>query len=449
VTHVLETGSVLVAALILAIVAGRRGWAPSLRVALGAGILLRLLLLVLAARDAWQPYDFNTDFRFTAENVLTRHDLILNIREGGWHFLPFTGYIFGGLLRVGQLLGLPWRLVGRLAPMLADVALIPLVGKLAPNRAALRRFQYACAPIALGVSTIHAQIEPIALAFGVAAFIAARASTSGQIGADQAIADRATDGLSAPDHAVTDDAATGRPIAVRFGPTLAGVLLGFSISAGSWPILLIPGVLRTLRTARARLVAVGWALVVPAAFFVTGPLIAGEEWRFLPKDAKELLSTRPVVGDWGWTTWFTGGNEHLSPGLAKAGTILLVVGLATAGYLWRRADPIDLTVALLITFLAVTARFGSQYLLWAVPFLIVRPTRATWPAIAAMSAWAAIGYVYLTRYYGNDWVHLHVWWALVSTPVVVIMVVAMPWRRRDGLIEQPESSERPPVGALG
>jgi hypothetical protein len=167
------TGLVLLAALILAAVAERRAWAPSARTALITGAVLRLTLVLLAAGDPAQPYDFANDFRQTAQNVLTGHDPVLNIREGGWHFLPLLAYVFAGALRLGQLLGVSWSVMGRLVTVAADLALVPLVGRLAPERQALRRFQYACAPLALMISGIHGQIEPIALAFGVAALLAA------------------------------------------------------------------------------------------------------------------------------------------------------------------------------------------------------------------------------------------------------------------------------------
>jgi hypothetical protein len=392
VIHALATGLVLVVALTLAIVAERRGWTPSARVAVLTGAVLRLTLVLLAAADTAQPYDFVNDFRQTAENILTGHDPVLNIREGGWHFLPLVAYLFAGALRLGQLLDVSWGVMGRLVTMLADLALVPMVGRLAPERQALRRFQYACAPLALMVSGVHGQIEPIALAFGVAALLLAR----------------------------------------RHRATAAGLLLGLSITAGSWPVLLAPGVLVALGTARRRLLAAAWGVAVPAVFFLTTPLVVGESPRFLTSAAKELLSTRPVVGDWGWTPWFTGGAESLSPALAKAGTILLVIALLGAGYLWRRADPVDLTAALLIAFLLVTARFGSQYLVWALPYVISRPVRGTRPALVVMSAWAAFGYLYMMRLNHDDWLAAHGWWSFSSAVVVVFMAFALPWSRRDG-----------------
>jgi hypothetical protein len=398
VIHSLLTGAVLVVALVLAVTAERRGWAPSARTALLTGLALRLTLVLLAAVDPSQPYDFANDFRDTAHNILTRHDPVLNIRGGGWHFLPLVAYVFAGALRLGQLLDVSWKVMGRLVTMLADLTLVPLVGRLAPERQALRRFQYACAPLALMISGIHGQIEPIALALGVGALLTARQRRT----------------------------------------TATGLLLGLSITAGSWPVLLVPGVLVALGSARRRLTAAGWAVAVPAVFFLTTPLVIGESPRFLTPAAKELLSTRPVVGDWGWTPWFTGGAEALSPSLAKAGTILLVIALLVAAYLWRRADPADLTIALLMAFLLVTARFGSQYLLWALPYLIARPTRGSTTAILAMSLWAAFGYLHMMRLTHDGWLAAHDWWSYSSTVVVLCMLVALPWSRRT-------HPERPPV----
>jgi hypothetical protein len=401
VIHALTEGILLVVALGLAVVAERRGWAPSARTSLLTGAALRLALVLLAAGDTAQPYDFANDFRDTANNVLTGHDPVLNIREGGWHFLPLMAYAFAGALRLGQLVHVPWSVMGRLVTAGADLALVPLVGRLAPERRALRRFQYACAPLALMVCAMHGQIEPIALALGVGALLTAR----------------------------------------RGRTTPTGLLLGLSITAGSWPVLLAPGVLVALRGARRRVAAVVWAVVVPGVFFLTTPLVIGESPRWLTSEAKQLLSTRPVVGDWGWSPWFTGGAEALSPSIAKAGTILLVCALLTAAYLWRRADPADLTPALLLAFLIVTARFGSQYLLWALPYLVARPTRGGRPAMLAMTAWAGYGYLFMMRQSHDDWLAAHGWWSLSSAVVLVAMLFALPWERRDRRVPSPVAEE--------
>lgn len=399
--HVLPEAALLAVALVLAVVAERRGWAPSARTSLLTGAALRLALVVSAAGDAAQPYDFHNDFRDTAYNVLTGHDPVLNIREGGWHFLPLMAYAFAGALRAGQLAHVSWDVMGRLVTAGADLALVPLVGRLASERRALRRFQYACAPVALMVCAVHGQIEPVALALGVGALLTAR----------------------------------------RGRTTVTGLLLGLSITAGSWPVLLAPGVLVALSGARRRAAAAAWAVAVPAVFFLTTPLVVGESPRFLEPAARQLLSTRPVVGDWGWSAWFTGGAQALSAPIAAAGTVLLVCGLLGAAYVWRRADPADLTVALLLAFLVVTARFGTQYLLWALPYLVARPTRHAGPALFAMTAWAAFGYLFMMRLSHDGWVAAHAWWSFSSAVVVAVTVFALPWERRDRPVRPPVAEE--------
>lgn len=399
--HAFAEGALLVIALGLAVVAERRGWAPSLRTSLLTGAGLRLALVVIAAGGTAQPYDYLTDFRLTANNILTGHDPVLNLRAGGWHFLPLMAYVFAGTFRLGQLVHIPWSAAGRLVTAGADLVLVPLVGRLAPERPALRRFQYACAPVALMVCAIHGQIEPVALALGIGALLTAR----------------------------------------RARANATGLLLGLSITAGSWPVLLAPGVLIALRGSRARLAAAVWAVAIPAVFFLTTPYVVGESPRFLRPEAKELLSTRPVVGDWGWSTWFTGGAQTLSGPIAKVGTILLVCALLAAIACWRRADPADLTLAMLLAFLAVTARFGSQYLLWAVPYLIARPTRGSRAALLAMSVWAAFGYLFMMRLSHDDWLAAHAWWSFPSGVVVIAMLFALPWERRDRLVRPPVTEE--------
>ena len=99
-------------------------------------------------------------------------------------------------------------------------------------------------------------------------------------------------------------------------------------------------------------------------------------------------------------------------------------------FLWRRADPIDLTTAVLLAFMVVTPRMGAQYLLWFMPFLIARPTRFAWLAVIGASFWAGYGYIYMTQYRGAEWGSLHVVWAKASIVFIPILTMAMPWGRR-------------------
>jgi hypothetical protein len=401
VIHVLVVGLPLSIGLGLALLAARRDWAPPLAVTLCVGAALRMSIFVLAVRDhTWQPQDLGVDFLDAANSVLNGQDPVNHLhREGGWHFLPFMAYLVAGERQLGLWLGLGWGYAARLAPVLADFALIPLVGRLAggtpgtgdPGRRRARcGFQYACMPLAVMVSSIHGQFAPITLLLGVAALLAARNR-----------------------HA-----------------HLAGVLIGLSVTSTSWSVLLVPGIMLTVPGLRSRLAVLGWTVATPALFLLSSWLVLDTPFTRLPATAKAVLSTRPVVGDWGWTAIATQGRLAVSPTLGHIGTLVLLLALLAAGWWWRRADPLALTVALLLVFVVVTYRFGAQYLLWPLPFLIARPPRGTWAAITASAVWAGIGYLYTTRLEEASWWHAHTWWSLASLAVIPLLIRALPWQWR-------------------
>lgn len=393
------TAFVLVTALILAAVAQWRGWRPPLRAALAAGIGFRLILLISASTDSWQPVDFNEGFRQAGQAILHHQDPVL-ASQGSWHFLPMIPYFYALALATG----LPWEIAGRLCTIVADVVLIVLVGRLAgPKQAAAARFQYACNPIALMIAVIHAQVEPVSLVFLVGAYLLARAARTG--------ADGGRAGVNA---------------------AWAGALFGFALSAKSWPIILLPVVLATLPTWRQRLYGLVAAGAVPVFFLTTLPLVVDSSWTNMLNVARYLGEVRPIVGEWGWTALMTGGNWTLAPTAAKVGQIILYATLALVMWLWWRSDRVDQTSALLLAFMVVTPRMGAQYLQWFVPFLCARPTRWSRAAMTLAGVWAGIGYIYLTQFDDTGWWVNHRWWAMTSVAVIPFLVLAMPWRRRRG-----------------
>nr|BFE87476.1 hypothetical protein GCM10020093_100770 [Planobispora longispora] len=140
--YAIPTGTILVTGVVLALVAQWKGWRPSLPVVLAVGIGFRVLIMAFAAESEWQPVDFVESFKPAGDAVLRGQDPVIG-SEGGWHFLPMIPYVYGLLLW----LGIPWEWGGRLVTVVADIILIPLVGKLAGGAAAnLRAFQYACNP---------------------------------------------------------------------------------------------------------------------------------------------------------------------------------------------------------------------------------------------------------------------------------------------------------------
>ncbi|GLW04876.1 hypothetical protein Misp01_00060 [Microtetraspora sp. NBRC 13810] len=424
------TGIVLIAGVALAITAQWRGWRPSLAVALAVGVGFRVLIMAASAADSWQPVDFVNSFKPAGEAVLDRVDPVLG-SDGGWHFLPTIPYVYGLLLW----LGIPWEIAGRLVTVVADVVLIPLVGALAGGRtASLRAFQYACNPLGILVASVHGQVEPVALVFGVAAFIVARGPgdphREGLTGTFGQLWTRARAGVSALGAGGALAAALApRPDATRRA-VCAGLLMGLALCAKSWPIWLIPGMLLLLPGLRARVAGFVATGAAPVFFLVTLPVFAGTPVGQIPEVIRIIRDIRPIVGEWGWTAIAVGGDWTLDGGLARFGTYLIYVTLLVVAFLWRRADPVDLTTAVLLAFMVVTPRLGAQYLLWFMPFLVARPTRFAWAAVLGCALWAGTGYLYLTQWTGHEWWLRHSPWAMSSIVLLPVLAAAMPWGRR-------------------
>ncbi|MBA2893380.1 hypothetical protein [Nonomuraea soli] len=438
--HAVLTGLVLLVGVAVALIAQWRDWRPSLTVAVLLGVAVRAVIYFASADDAFQPVDYEESFRPAGEAVLNRQDPVLG-SEGGWHFLPTIPYMYGILLW----LGLPWEYAGRLVTVVADIALIPLVAKLAGGaKANLRALQYALNPLALLVAAHHGQVEPVALAFGVAAFVVARGPGSPErTGFTMPVMERVRmyGVAEAPNRAWAWVKRSLRPLAddrvtLKRG-MLAGLLMGLALCAKSWPIWLIPGMLLLLPTMRARIVSLLFTGAVPIFFLVTLPIFAGTAFHQIPEVIREIKNIRPIVGEWGWTPWITGGDWALIPWAAQLGTYLIYASVLVVIYLWRKADPIDMTIAILLAFMVVTPRLGAQYLMWFMPFLIARPTRFAWPAILAVSAWSAYGYLYMTQLAVDPWWYAHRDWSRFSIVILPLLVMAMPWGRRDPQSQRP------------
>jgi len=406
--YAIPTGIILVTGVALAIIAQWKGWRPSLPVILAVGIVFRVAIMAMSAADSWQPVDYERSFYPAGQAVLERRDPVLEGNHG-WHFLPMIPYAYALLLWIG----IPWEVAGRLVTVVSDIVLIPLVGKLAGGeKAPLRAFQYACNPLAILVASVHGQVEPVSLVFAVAAFIVAR------------------------------NARTERPVR---NAILAGLLMGLALSAKSWPIWLVPGMLLFLPDLRGRLYGFFSTGVPPIFFLVTLPIGAGTEISQLPEVIRIIGDVRPIIGEWGWTAIAVDGTWTLDAGLARIGQYMIYATMLVVLILWRKADPIDLATAMLLAFMVVTPRLGAQYLMWFMPFLVARPTRFAWPAILGCSLWAGAGYMYLTQS-PELWAAMHSPWAKSSVILLPILVAAMPWNRRRAE-EGPRRSGEEPTAA--
>jgi hypothetical protein len=396
----------LVVGVVLMVLAERRDWRPSLALAVFVALVLRLAMLGLAWRTL--PYDLVYDFKAAGMDVLHHQDPILNNRQNGWGALPVYAFVLAGAYWGTLHLHISWLILARAPAILCDLGVVVLVGVLAGasgERAALRRFQYACCPLAILVSSAHGQAEPFCFLFALGAF---------------AVILRA-----------------GPRISGRLA-TAAGVLLGLAISAQTWPAVFAPALLLALPTWRRRAQFTAGAAAILALLFVTLPLTVGTPVSKLPFIAAQFFETRPSFGNWGWSGLWLAVHPTTLPvwqdplwlNAGSIGTKAAIVGALLAVWWWRRGHPLDIATVTTTTLLALTPSFGNQYLLWQAPSAMARPSRLSIPLQIILGAFAAIFYLPMNMLNWQIWVMANDIMMLISIFVIAFMVAAMPWQRR-------------------
>ena len=408
----LNPGECVAALLLLAagsalmVVAQRRGWRPPLAAAIAVAVALRLGMLALAYHLG--PQDFAIDFQRVGLDTLHHHDPILATRTVRWSYLPVYDFALAGAYWAHVHFHISWLITGRVPSILSDLGVVVLVGTVAGavgQPAALRRFQYACNPVAILVCAVHGQVEPACLLFSFAAFaLVLRAGTR--------ISGRAT--------------------------AAAGILLGLGIGAKTWPVLFGPALLLALPSARRR-----WQFAAATAgtvglLFVSMPLTVGTPVNKLARVAKLMTGYHPPIGNWGWAgVWVTNHPTRLSTtqdplwiNVGSTGAKLAVVAALLAVWWWRRAQPLDVATATTTALLVITPAFGMQYLLWQAPSSTAYPTRLSLPLQIVLGAYAAVFYLPMSMLRWRNWETVDHLMMLVSLGVIALMIAAMPWGRR-------------------
>jgi Glycosyltransferase family 87 len=390
----------------LMLVAQRRDWRPSLALAIYVALVLRLAMLALTWRT--QPYDLANDFQAAGLDVLHHEDPILNGRQNGWGSLPVYAFVLAGAYWGSVHLHVSWLIIARIPAILSDIGVVVLVGVLARaagERAALRRFQYACSPLPILVSSAHGQAEPFCFLFAMAAF---------------AIILRAGPQIS------------GR----RAGA--AGVLFGLAVAAQTWPVIFGPALLLAVPTWRRRAQFTAGAAGILALLFVSLPVTVGTPVAKLPYIATQFLDTRPSFGNWGWAGLWLAVHPTKLPvwqdplwlNAGSIGTKVAIVGALLAVWWWRRAHPLDIATATTTALLAITPSFGNQYLDWQAPTATARPAPLSIPLQIVLGVYAAIFYLPMNMLTTPNWLMANAVMMLVSIFVIAFMIAAMPWGRR-------------------
>ncbi|WP_345632483.1 glycosyltransferase 87 family protein [Rugosimonospora acidiphila] len=421
----MELAYLLIGCSVLFVAAWRRGWTVPLWAALLIALGARAVVAVLAS--GYTPQDVAECFRDAGNLVLAGRDPMTQLPRYEWNFLPVMPYVFAGEVRSG----LPWPLAAKVAPIAADLVTTALLSRFRPaptaggggwSRSAQRggggwpRFPrtpgapgapllYALCPLAILISAVHGQVEPVALAMGTWALLLARRGAAGR----------------------------------------TGLLAGLAIATKTWPVLLVLGMLRDTPVSR------WWRLLASLA---VAPLAALLTVRLFLHDSMRaalgvLVSYRSMFGWWGWSGMLhllgLAGTGYTGPGVAefqRVGTVIVIAAMG-AVLLARWADGVALTAAVLLAFLAVTAGFGPQYLVWPVPCLIL--LRWSWGLAFTVLAGCYGMFVYLVAipYPGLTWAGDVERWACL--PVIMAAVLAV----RDGVRAIPATARHARVGRAG
>ena len=396
--------------LALMVVAQRRGWKPTLAVTLGFAVVVRVAFLYLTWKTT--PYDLTNDFHSAAKATLHHHDPILdNFRPQGWAALPTYTFPLAAALWATIHFHWSWLITARIPAMVCDILLVPVVGKLvtasggSSGLAALRRFQYACSPVAIIISSEHGQLEPFCLLFAFLALVVVLNGGQG-ITARRAIA--------------------------------GGVLLTVAISGQTWPILFGPALLAALPTWRRRIQATAAGAAAWILIFVTMPLTVGTPVDKFPYLFKHMTSNQPTIGTFGWAgVWVTQHptalpvwSDPMWVHVAKYGTKLALLGVLLAVFWWRRAHPLDLATVSVTALIAITPAFGTQYLQWPVPSSIAKPTKLTLAVQITTGLTAAMFYLPMQMMQYPLWQDVDDGMMFASVALVIFMVIALPWQRR-------------------
>jgi uncharacterized membrane protein len=254
--------------------------------------------------------------------------------------------------------GLSFAIVIKLPVLAAELAIVALLVRWAGDRVPVAAWIYALHPVAILVSAFHGQFDSLALLMVLLAIAASERSRH--------------------------DA--------------AALALAAGIALKSFPVLLVPlFALRVTRTsARIRFLAL--ALVPVAALLV--PYVIHDRHAV----ARELFGYGGIadfgwIGAWRGVRWMTGGHLARSEAAHWGALIPAAKILFLAAYAFivaRDRGRGDLVVAVLAVFIAFEACYGAlsaQYLLWVVPFAVLRAGR--WLAAYTIAATTALLGFYL------------------------------------------------------
>jgi Gpi18-like mannosyltransferase len=192
---------------------------------------------------------------------------------------------------------------------------------------------------------------------------------------------------------------------------IAAIFFGLAVFAKGWALFLLP--LFIARLPGFKLKAIGLALALFPYVLSVGTLYA-----LTPKDVLyKVLVYASLPGWWGLTSFASVIPGSLSTAMSdlynRAGSVVLLLAECVLGVYYARRSvvkPIDFTTATLaglLVFYVLTPGYGTQYLLWVVPFVIIAADTDRWGYVylALISVELLIEYLFLPYACGlGEWI---------------------------------------------
>lgn len=306
-------------------------------------LLIRLVPALLLPVGA--QYDIES-YRRVAAVVLQGGDVYSGALVAGRHpYLPLMLYLLAAVARASQVTGLAFVQLVKLPFVLADVGVVVLLYRVCrrlgrpAEEAVVPALLYALNPIPVLVSAYHGQFDALPALLALLAWSHLR-------------------------------------LRVTFARRVlaSACFLGLAVLVKSWPIILLPILLRQLPSLKQRLAYAAVTGAIPAAAVLVytvafqaapGPLL------------QRALTYSGVAGWWGYSALVnigvraTGHGQDLLDLLTRYASLISWAGLLLGYALsWRRPTLQALLTTMLILF-TITPGFGLQYLLWVVPFALL------------------------------------------------------------------------------
>jgi hypothetical protein len=225
---------------------------------------------------------------------------------------------------------------------------------------------------------------------------------------------------------------------VRFWPgwrgaVFGGTALGFAILDKTWPFILLPALVVAAPEVRRRVVFLAGAGMVPLAGIAVYGATIGTTLHLIQL---KVANYGGVPGRYGFTYAFSHYLDRSVPPswlpyFQEHGRDIFLLSVAmVAAVVVPRRDSLTSCVALLAGFLVFANGWGSQYLVWILPFAIVARQRAMLAVYSAVATAALLVYYWGTCGYhcpgrlSNTWQYWEFEW---------IWPLAMLWLAREAL----------------